>query len=166
MVLAVPEDVISNRLGKSLIEDYEVKLDDASKIIGCYKALAKVGFGLDEENKNQFSDDSKPMKSALAFCDRIQNSKLLSDKFVEIVNDYEKEEDPKSEFKTNLEVSVDHIDGSYNSDQRNRKLKWLKESIDSEDSRILSNVRCLTEGVDVPSLDAIMFMHPRKAKLM
>ena len=54
-----------NRLGKSLIEDYEVKLDDARNN-WCYKALAKVD-GLDEENKNQFSDDAKPMKSALAF---------------------------------------------------------------------------------------------------
>ena len=31
--------------------------------------------------------------------------------------------------------------------------------------RILSNARCLTEGVDVPALDAIMFLHPRNSQI-
>ena len=31
--------------------------------------------------------------------------------------------------------------------------------------RILTNARCLTEGIDVPALDAILFLHPRKSEI-
>ena len=39
----------------------------------------------------------------------------------------------------------------------------FKESTDKNYCRILSNARCLSEGVDVPSLDAVMFLNPRKS---
>ena len=37
--------------------------------------------------------------------------------------------------------------------------------VDQNTCRILSNARCLSEGVDVPALDAILFMHPRKSQI-
>ena len=44
-------------------------------------------------------------------------------------------------------------------------LDWLKEEHGDPAARILSNARCLSEGVDVPALDAILFMHPRKSQI-
>ena len=42
-------------------------------------------------------------------------------------------------------------------------LDWLKAEAEGKTARILTNARCLSEGVDVPALDAIMFLHPRKS---
>ena len=50
-------------------------------------------------------------------------------------------------------------------DQRNNNLNWLKDDTEQNTCRILSNVKCLSEGVDVPSLDAIMFCIQKRVKL-
>ena len=67
--------------------------------------------------------------------------------------------------RTGNTVSVRHIDGSMRASIRNNKTQWLKDS-DQEpnECRILSNARCLSEGVDVPALDAVIFLQPRKSK--
>src|SRR5690606_7588006 len=57
---------------------------------------------------------------------------------------------------------VEHVDGTFNVLRRNEKLDWLKETHDDGNlCRILSNARCLAEGVDVPALDAVLFLNPR-----
>lgn len=43
----------------------------------------------------------------------------------------------------------------------NKRLRVLNRLRESSDISIVSNAKCLTEGVDVPSLDAIMFTHPK-----
>ena len=45
------------------------------------------------------------------------------------------------------------------------KLAWLKAQSPENTCRILSNVRCLSEGVDVPSLDAVLFLTPRNSQV-
>ncbi|MCS0470179.1 type ISP restriction/modification enzyme [Curtobacterium flaccumfaciens] len=46
--------------------------------------------------------------------------------------------------------------------ERNQKLDWLKADTAGENvCRILTNARCLSEGVDVPSLDAVIFLNSR-----
>jgi predicted helicase len=57
------------------------------------------------------------------------------------------------------------VDGTFNAKARNRLLDWLKEEHGEHACRILTNARCLSEGVDVPALDAILFMHPRKSQI-
>ena len=61
-----------------------------------------------------------------------------------------------------LQCEVDHVDGTFNALQRNQKLDWLRVHRGSV-CRILSNARCLSEGVDVPALDAVMFLNPRNS---
>jgi hypothetical protein len=50
-----------------------------------------------------------------------------------------------------------------NASERKRRLRWLKQ--DSSNPRVLTNARCLTEGVDVPSLDGIVFADPRRSQV-
>ena len=64
-----------------------------------------------------------------------------------------------------MQVELFHVDGTFNAEQRNEKLSWLKDDIDENICRVLTNARCLSEGVDVPALDAIMFVHPRKSQI-
>ena len=161
VVLAVDEGIVSEKVQNRLAEGAELKLDDATKIIGCFKALAKEGFK--EADALDFSS-LKPMKRALAFCQNIKLSKLLEQEFSQVVNEYRSKD---SDEEKNLEFHVDlkHVDGGFDADLRNERLSWLKDDIEDNSCRLLTNVRCLSEGVDVPALDAVIFMHPRKSQI-
>lgn len=165
VVLAVDEGVVSERLQRSFIEGNELKLDDATKIVGCYKALAKIGL---EENRNGTDSTNlsqTPMKRALAFSQNIKLSKMIESEFNNVVTEYETSEDVNYENKAHLEVEISHVDGTFNAARRTESLNWLKDDIENNQCRVLTNVRCLSEGVDVPALDAIMFLHPRKSQI-
>jgi predicted helicase len=159
VILAIDESLVSMNLQKSLQDGSELKLTDATKIIGVYKALAKVGFDKKENEK------LKPIKKAIAFSQSIDISKIFEKEFSRVVKEYVQNENVKNENKVNLNVEMQHIDGSFNADQRNNHLNWLKDDTHNNTCRILSNVKCLSEGVDVPSLDAIIFLHPKKSQI-
>ena len=163
VVLAVDEVKVSERLQRTFTEGSELKLDDVTKMVGCYKALAKVGFKDDERNDE--NTNLKPMRRALAFLQNIQYSKMFANEFTEVVNEYIENEEIDEEYKTDLEVELHHVDGTFNAEQRNERLNWLNDDTEQNICRVLTNVRCLSEGVDVPSLDAIMFLHPKKSQI-
>ncbi len=163
IVLAVDEAAISASVQSRLSDaNSELVLDDATKIIGCYRALTKADV-LDE-----VSGDLSPMHRALAFTKDIKSSKLFTAEFARVVNEWRAFIDSDTEDQTlpPLRCEVDHVDGTFNATSRSQRLSWLKEKTgDDELCRILSNARCLSEGVDVPALDAIMFLHPRKSQI-
>ncbi|MFM6508322.1 MAG: helicase-related protein, partial [Dolichospermum sp.] len=107
-------------------------------------------------------EDNNPMNRAVAFSRSIENSKTIVKLFANIINDYQ-QLNPDDE--TVLECELDHVDGKQNALQRTEKLEWLKAEPPqgSNTCRILSNARCLSEGVDVPALDAVMFLTPRNS---
>ena len=159
VILAVDEALVSSNLQKSFEDGSELKLTDATKIIGVYKALAKVGFD------NKKNEKLKPIRKALAFTQSIEISKIFEKEFSNVINEYEKNENIKKINKLDLNVEAKHIDGTFNAERRNDSLNWLKSKTEENTCRILSNVKCLSEGVDVPSLDAIMFLHPKKSQI-
>ncbi len=162
MVLAVDEQMVSSGVQSRLADDTsELKLDDATKIIGCYKALTKHGL------TSELLTDPQPMKRALAFCKDIATSKLVQSEFAAVIAEYlASDEGKEAEGDTTpLECQLEHVDGTFNAKARTRLLDWLKEEHGDHACRILTNARCLSEGVDVPSLDAILFMHPRKSQI-
>ncbi len=162
VVLAVDEGMVSSSIQNRLADGgNELKLDDATKIIGCYKALTKNGLAED------VGTDPDPMRRALAFCKDINSSKLVRDEFAAVIKDYlASEEAQEAEAgRQPLGCELLHVDGTFNAKERNRCLDWLKSDAGEDACRILTNARCLSEGVDVPALDAILFMHPRKSQI-
>lgn len=159
LVLAVDETFVSEGVQKRLTDgNNELVLDDATKIIGCYRALAKL------DVKADVVADPQPMRRAVAFCRDIKSSKLIKSEFKAVVDEYLKSLDME-DATTLLECEIDHVDGTFNATARNSLLSWLKEDFPDNTCRILSNARCLAEGVDVPALDAILFLHPRKSQI-
>ncbi|MBD0777766.1 DEAD/DEAH box helicase [Maribacter sp. ANRC-HE7] len=148
-------------------EEQEINSDDASKLIGCINALAKQMMG-DHESLKEV--DPEPMKRAVAFCSRINPtayssataSTTIANYFNTVSNEYI-EALPEEEQKVRISTDAKHIDGTMSATEREELLSWLKE--DSDDTRILTNVRCLSEGVDVPSLDAVMFLSARNSEI-
>ena len=153
MVLAVDESVVQKDMQKSLSDpENGLNIDDVGRIIGVWNGMIKrEGF------TNKVSGE--PMKRAIAFSRTIKDSKRLSEQFENVVNDYLDNEN-------GYYVDVRHVDGNMNALEKNEALDWLaSDDIPEDSARILSNVRFLTEGVDVPNLDAIVFLSPRKSQV-
>ncbi|GAA7324558.1 hypothetical protein BD0111_04630 [Helicobacter pylori] len=108
--------------------------------------------------QNQY--DTTPSQRAINFCKSIQTSKNIKDSFETIMECYDEELKKKS-FK-NLKISIDHIDGTMNCKVRLEKLEELNE-FKPNTCKVLSNARCLSEGVDVPALDSIVFFDGKSA---
>lgn len=148
------------KLDKKLINNEFV-----CKIVGTHKGLAKQDLiVLDEENKedhnlqNQY--DTAPSQRAINFCKSINTSKNIKDSFETIMECYDEELKKKS-FK-NLEIKIDHVDGTMNCKDRLEKLEELNQ-FEPNTCKVLSNARCLSEGVDVPALDSIVFFDGKSA---
>ena len=157
MVLAVDEKMIARSFQTMLANkrDSELEFDDVTKIIGCWNGLVKR-----KSNSNIIS--ANHMKRAIAFAGTIRESKLIKEMFTEVVDMYINEFGDQREL---VRVEIDHADGSMNALQKNEKISWLKGEVPPNTCRILSNARFLTEGVDVPDLDAVMFLKPRKSRI-
>lgn len=142
-------------------------MDDAAKIVGCWKALAKQGL------HEQLIGDDEPMKRAVAFCQVISpnykgtkhkvSSINIASMFQAVVEAYQESEEIDE--ASRLICEAEHVDGGMNASAKEAKLNWLKEEPLANTCRILSNVRCLSEGVDVPALDAVLFLTPRNSQV-
>lgn len=152
-VLAVSEQYVNKTMQETLASDNELKTDDPGKIIGVWNAMVKRN-GLNGEIKGA------PMKRAIAFTDTIAHSKEIAKEFNNVVNDYLGKEADDS-----FTVDVKHVDGSLNALQKKNALDWLANDMEDNHARVLSNVRFLTEGIDVPSLDAVIFFSPKKSQV-
>ncbi|GAA9610034.1 DEAD/DEAH box helicase family protein [Helicobacter pylori] len=148
------------KLDKKLINNEFV-----CKIIGTHKGLVKQDIiALDDENQEdndlQNKKDTIASQRAINFCKSIDTSKRIKDSFETIMECYDEELKKKS-FK-NLQISIDHIDGTMNCKVRLDKLEELNK-FEPNTCKVLSNARCLSEGVDVPALDSIVFFDGKSA---
>ncbi|GAA7407733.1 DEAD/DEAH box helicase family protein [Helicobacter pylori] len=177
MILAVRKENLSgvtNSVNQKIsqLEAKGTKLDKklinnefVCKIIGTHKGLAKQDLiALDDENKadNDLKNqqDTKASQRAISFCRSISTSKNIKDSFETIMECYD--EELKKKISKNLTISIDHIDGTMNCKVRLEKLEELNES-QHNTCKVLSNARCLNEGVDVPALDSIVFFDGKSA---
>lgn len=163
LVLTLSENDIPQAVQKMVANsENEINSDDASKLIGCLNALSKQVLG---DNGLIKDTDPEPMKRAIAFCQNIKISKKITNTFNDTSDVYLDSVEPKQREKL-VSVSSNHIDGSMNAPQRDELLGWLKStSADSNECRVLTNVRCLSEGVDVPALDSVLFLSARNSQV-
>ncbi|HKW28256.1 MAG TPA: DEAD/DEAH box helicase family protein, partial [Verrucomicrobiae bacterium] len=167
LVLAVDQLHVSTALQQQFAKNKELTLDDAVKIVGCWNGLRKRF--VKQEGDYSEAIDRTPMRRAVAFSSRIKDSQKITSLFDEIIKDYTREHDGENATEeTNpdfLRTEVRHVDGRMNALFRQEALQWLKQDTtrDGTVCRILSNARCLSEGVDVPALDAVMFLNPRNS---
>ena len=141
-------------------KESEINADDASKLIGCINALSKQILGDEGIIKNT---DPEPMRRAVAFCQSIAVSKKITATYNTATDAYISSL-PSAKKDQMVSVASKHIDGTMSAPERDELLGWLKAESDGE-CRILTNVRCLSEGVDVPSLDAVMFLSARNSQV-
>lgn len=146
----------------------ELNFDDTTKLIGIVNGLSKIIRGDDSTTWNA---DPTVMHRAIAFCSSIGNklspgtSVNTAEVLPKICEKYRDSLAPEERNRV-VEISARHIDGSMNSQMRNEQLSWLAdENIGGGECRILTNVRCLSEGIDVPALDAVLFLSSRSSQV-
>ncbi len=156
VVLAMSEQGVQDTLHGYLSNGgSEVNINDATKIVGCWRALQNP------ERKSPDDDSIKPLTRAIAFTNTIKSSENLVGHWNGII-ETAIEKIPEDQRPQNFACETAHVDGKNNALERKKLIEWLKG--DSEGvCRILSNARCLSEGIDVPALDAVLFMTPRNS---
>ena len=133
----------------------EINITDAAKIVGCWQALQNP------ENRRRGERPIQPLTRAIAFTNTIAASKRLAGHWDAIVGHAIERLPPEARSQT-FRCSTEHVDGQHHALERKARIEWLKGGADGT-CRILSNARCLSEGIDVPALDAVLFMSPKSS---
>lgn len=190
LVLCIDEDEVRSKFHMFLKENGgEYEIDDMVKLLGCYNGLRKrrindaIRFanivsdtddeashapsapktpsGDDSEAEWEFHD-KRPMRRAVAFAGKILTSKKVKAALTQMMDVLRELDGQDEDF---LECSIEHVDGTMNAQVRNNFLEWLKNDTGANECRILTNARCLSEGVDVPSLDGVIFLAPQRSEV-
>lgn len=171
LVLTVGEDDVPENIRRDVTDTTtELNFDDTSKLIGVINGLSKMIQGDDHRT---WDADPHMMRRAVAFCSSIDRSasrvgiasKYVASMLPQISEKYDENLDSESLSHT-VSIATKHIDGSMNSQERNGILQWLADEPDNDrECRVVTNVRCLSEGVDVPSLDAVLFLSARNSQV-
>lgn len=162
LVLTIDPLAMTESLQMSLATDSgEVLSDDEAKLIGCFNALSKITLVDDRQLRET---DPQPMKRAVAFSQNIKISKEVTSLINDLEDSYYEALKPEAQKQT-VRAKAMHIDGGMGASARDERLAWLKADIEDGECRILNNVRCLSEGVDVPSLDAVLFLSARDSEV-
>lgn len=145
-----------------MIKGNETKIsaDDTSKLIGCMNALSKQILG----DKEIHDSDPAPMRRSVAFCQNIASSEKITLSFNSTADAYVNSL-PSDKREHMVIVNSKHIDGTMSAPDRDELMGWLKAEPVGNECRVLTNVRCLSEGVDVPSLDSVMFLSARNSQV-
>ena len=133
----------------------EINITDATKFVGSWRALQNP------EGKSGDDETIKPLTRAIAFNNTIRNSKRLAEHWNGVIESAI-EQMPEDQRAINFECETQHVDGQHNAFDRKTRIEWLKGNT-AGSCHILSNARCLSEGIDVPALNAVIFMTPKNS---
>ncbi len=170
LVLTVNEDDLPDNVADDIKspDRKDLNFDDTSKLIGVINGLSKIIRG---DNRVTWNTDPGVMHRAIAFCASIGNASspgtsVNTAQVLPKICEMYRDSIDAEEREHVVEVSARHIDGSMNSQARNEQLAWLAdEHVGANECRVLTNVRCLSEGIDVPALDAVLFLSSRNSQV-
>ncbi|WEV58425.1 DEAD/DEAH box helicase family protein [Bifidobacterium sp. ESL0728] len=181
VIMQVTEDMMGKPIQDAYSdENSEVQLPDAMKFVGCWKALfdRRHARAIDQPSNGgrhsvsfETDDTKRVLHHAIAFAPSIKASKALTNNFRAVIDKYTSSLPDTEGNESTLEaghdvhVQFDHVDGTMDAATRHTKLDWLAADTEPNECHVLSNARCLAEGVDVPDLDAVMYLSARSSKI-
>ena len=149
-----------------------VSKEDAIKLLGCWDALADPNTtGVAEDRPTgRLANESglDHLHTAIAFTNTVNLSKAIAGPSGESQGLWQgvaAEASTATNTTELLDMSVEHVDGSTPAITRTARLDRLRDDPQPGTCKVISNARVLTEGVDVPALDAVVFLQPRKSKI-
>jgi superfamily II DNA or RNA helicase len=143
VIIGVDDGMIAEYINKrELISTDKEKVTDAKSLaamIGLLKAIKDYD-----------------LKRLITFHSRVSKARDFSEEIHDIFKLIPDKDLPEGV------IATDYVSGQMPTGQRRQKLQQLKE-LTQGDRMILSNARCLSEGVDVPALDAVAIIDPRQS---
>lgn len=174
VVMTVTEDSMSETMQKLIAgSDGQIDVDDAARIAGTWKAMVEPrraqrlsGADIDlDDGESGVDTDDRILRRVIGFAGRIRDSKGIRDEWNAVIEAYARDHADESNVSA-FTGEVRHVDGTQSSAERKESLNWLRDAPDDgTECRILTNARCLSEGIDVPSLDAVVYFATRKSKV-
>ena len=159
VVLAISEQQVDAVLQAHLAsQDSEINLSDTAKIVGSWSALLNPEHASSGQERRV-----PPLRRAIAFTNTIKSSQQVERHWESIITNA-MEQMAETESPEEFHCEVRHVDGQHHALDRKARIDWLKGDSDGV-CRILSNARCLSEGIDVPALDAVLFLSARKSHI-
>lgn len=122
----------------------ESKNDKSNGVLNSIRRFLESDTFLDISNKEYPKDK---IDKIINFTKTIENSKT----FVKFLNQ-------DKHFK------AEHVDGKIKGRKRQEHLDWLGSEKDNTKIKILSNARCLSEGIDIPDVNGIFFSQPKSSQ--
>ncbi len=98
------------------------------------------------------------LQRVISFHSRVKGAKEFSEELADVINLVEPEHRPSGVLLS------DYVSGEMKAGDRRDKVELLK-SLNGADRGVLTNARCLMEGVDLPSLDGVAFIDPRGSQI-
>lgn len=150
----IPKDIQQN----SSDDEGLLELERITRMQVIWKAIMEKDPDIEKDFLQRMIVFSNRIKDSKKFAGETDSGDVVS--FSKVVDTFKKYEPTK---KTATAI---HVDASTKSLERKKRLHWLAESNTKPDEcRLLTNAKCLSEGVDVPALDGVAFMEPRSSKV-
>ena len=150
-ILAIPERQVLEMYAAGE-KNPELSLAEATRLVGIWRILS----GVDESD---VIHKDQPLRKVIAYSRTIMASQAVVTEFKGAIRQYWEKFMPEKETDRPGEIVPEHVDGTFGAVRRDKLLDWLDTPPETT-THVLSNVRCLSEG-----LDAIIFMHPRKSQI-
>jgi len=144
VVVGVNDEEVAELATKGTFVNFSGDLTDArtlSRQIGLAKAMRKY-----------------EMRRTITFHSRVAHAKKFVNELPEIIAELPEDEAPKGDFV------FDHVSGDMSAGSRRIKLNRLRD-IEDDGYAVVANARCLSEGVDIPSIDGVAFIDPRRSPI-
>ena len=139
------------------------------RFAGCWDGLADPTTTTAQGRVTGAVNPEHAAKRAIAFTNRIRNSQLVEHYWNPVVEAmaaavHSRVTGSGGDLEL-LDCEVRHVDGSRNALERADTIAWLRAGDSRGSCRIVTNARCLTEGIDVPALDAVIFLEPKQSQI-
>ena len=167
LVIAVAENPVLDAFDNIVVEDDRpFSIRDAVRFAGCWDGLADPTTTTAEGRVTGALDPGHSAKRAIAFTNRIRQSQLVEHYWNPVVDAMATAVHGRRGGNVELlDCEVRHVDGSKNALERADTIAWLRSGDPEGGCRIVTNARCLTEGIDVPALDAVIFLEPKQSQI-
>ncbi len=169
LVIAVAENPVLDAYDSIVIDDDRpFSIHEAVRFAGCWDGLADPTTTTAEGRVTGAVNPQDAAQRVIAFTNRIRNSQLVErywNPVVEAVAAAVHGRTAAGDRAELLGCDVRHVDGSKNALERADTIAWLRQGDPDGACRIVTNARCLTEGIDVPALDAVIFLEPKQSQI-
>ena len=170
LVVAVAENpVLAAYDNIPIDDDRSFSIDEAVKFAGCWDGLADPTTTTPEGRVTGAVSPEHFARRAIAFTNRIRKSQIVERYWNRVIQAMAAAVHGRTTAGGGdldlLECEVRHVDGSKNALERADTIAWLRAGDPDGGCRIVTNARCLTEGIDVPALDAVIFLEPKQSQI-